>query len=201
MARARTADETYSWLVGGGEPSFEQHVVASILALSWAEAEDIGRAPYEMAGYEGLPPVLAGLFPHVALALTGGRDLVREDEEICLLELLLTSTTSNSEFECFLAGLVARRAQRPNHLWQDLGLRNRGELSSLMKRYFGSLARRNRADMKWKKFFFRTICSAAEYSLCTAPSCSECTDFDNCFGEETGESFLAQLRRNVEQAV
>lgn len=196
-----TAGNVYGWLIGGGEPSFEQHVVASILALSWEEAEEIGRAPYEMAGYEGLPPVLAQLFPHIALTLTGGRELGRDGEELCLLELLRSGTTANSDFECFLAGLVARRALRPNHLWQDLGLRSRAELSALMSLHFAPLARRNTADMKWKKFFFRTICSSDEYTLCTAPSCEECTDFDNCFGEETGESFLAHLRREADRVM
>ena len=31
--------------------------------------------------------------------------------------------------------------------------------------------------------------------LCTTPVCRDCTDFDHCFGEETGESRLARTRR------
>jgi nitrogen fixation protein NifQ len=80
-------------------------------------------------------------------------------------------------------------------LWQDLGLRDRGELSQLMKRHFRLLAARNSGDMKWKKFLYRMICRDAGYSLCTAPSCAECTDFENCFGDESGESRLARTRR------
>jgi nitrogen fixation protein NifQ len=64
--------------------------------------------------------------------------------------------------------------------------------------HFAPLARANKRDMKWKKFFFRAICRDASYSLCTAPSCSECCDFDNCFGEEDGESLLARLRLQAE---
>jgi nitrogen fixation protein NifQ len=93
---------------------------------------------------------------------------------------------------------VARRAQRPNHLWQDLGLGNRRELSRLMNQHFRPLAVRNTADMKWKKFLYRTICRDEGFSLCTAPSCSECNDFEACFGEESGESFLARARRKAE---
>jgi nitrogen fixation protein NifQ len=94
--------------------------------------------------------------------------------------------------------MIARRAQRPNHLWQDLGLDSRRDLSELMTRHFKPLAMRNTQDMKWKKFFYRTICSDAAYSLCTAPSCGECDDFDHCFGEETGQSLLARARRGHE---
>jgi nitrogen fixation protein NifQ len=67
-----------------------------------------------------------------------------------------------------------------------------------MTRHFAPLARRNRSYMKWKKFFFRTICRDADYALCSAPSCGECSDFDACFSEETGESLLAHIRRDAE---
>ena len=52
-----------------------------------------------------------------------------------------------------------------------------------MARHFKPLAMRNKQDMKWKKFFYRVICADAAYTLCTAPSCGECDDFDHCFGE------------------
>lgn len=196
-----TADEAYRWLLGEQDASFERHVVASILALAKAESDDLGRPLNEMAGYDGLPPALAALFPQAADWLSAEGILQREEEEACLLSLLIASASSGSAFERLLAGLVARRAQRPNHLWQDLGLRNRNELSLLMERYFAPLARRNKADMKWKKFFFRTICADASYTLCTAPSCSECGDFDACFGQEDGHAFLAHLRRDQARLV
>jgi nitrogen fixation protein NifQ len=98
-----------------------------------------------------------------------------------------------------LAAMLARRAQSPDHLWQDLGLRNRGELSRLMARHFRPLAARNSQDMKWKKFLYRMICRDAGYSLCTAPSCGECADFAACFGDESGESRLAQTRLSDER--
>ena len=71
---------------------------------------------------------------------------------------------------------------------------NRGELSKLMLRHFVSLARRNDQDMKWKKFFYRMICRDDGFSMCVAPCCSECCDFDACFGSESGESLLARTR-------
>jgi nitrogen fixation protein NifQ len=94
-----------------------------------------------------------------------------------------------------LAAIVARRAQRPNHLWQDLGLRHRRELSWLMERHFEPLATRNAADMKWKKFLYRMICRDTGFLICSAPICTECSDFDACFGDESGESLLASSRR------
>jgi nitrogen fixation protein NifQ len=119
---------------------------------------------------------------------------VRGADEACLLDLLTQCASERSAFQTRLAAMIARRAQSPNHLWQDLGLRNRGELSRLMGRHFRPLAARNTNDMKWKKFLYRMICRDAGYSLCTAPSCSECCDFEHCFGDESGESRLARVR-------
>lgn len=187
--------EAYGWLVAGECENFDLHVVASILALSAYEAELEAKPVFEMAGFEGVPPLLLAMFPHAGALFAASEPLVRSEDELCLLDLLQRGATAGSEIEMLLAGMIARRARRPNHLWQDLGLRNRGELSALMARHFAPLARRNRNDMKWKKFFFRTVCRDADYTLCTAPSCGECSDFDGCFGEETGESLLAHIRR------
>ncbi len=118
---------------------------------------------------------------------------INEDEK-CLRELLWRFRTASSPINSLLTSLVARRATRPNHLWQDLGLANRGELSRLMLRHFVTLAHRNDQDMKWKKFFYRMICRDDGFSMCAAPSCSECGDFDSCFGSESGESLLARIR-------
>lgn len=191
------ADDAYRWLMGDRD-GFAEHVIASILALSLADAAREKRSLPESAGYDGTPELLLTMFPHAAAVLAGEGALARSDDELCLVDLLMRGAATGSPLELLLARMIARRATRPNHLWQDLGLRNRGELSRLMNDYFGPLARRNKTDMKWKKFFFRMICRDADYNLCTAPSCGECSDFDNCFGEETGESLLAHLRRSAE---
>ena len=141
--------------------------------------------------------LIAQFFPKAAAwrSFSLSESVERDGGEACLLELLERCTTSREPFEMLLAAMIARRAQRPNHLWQDLGLRHRGELNELMARHFKPLALRNKADMKWKKFCFRLICADASFSLCTAPSCGECDDFAQCFGEETGMSLLASVRR------
>ena len=60
-----------------------------------------------------------------------------------------------------------------------------------MTRHFEPLAQRNDKDMKWKKFLYRAICRDAGYTLCPVPTCSECTDYADCFGDEDGESLLS----------
>ncbi len=185
-----------------GCDAFDAHVVASILAISSGEAGAGAQPQTDAAGLSGAEfgALIAEFFPKAsAWRLYGLTETVeRSADEACLLDLIGRCTTGRTAFEAQLSGMIARRAQRPNHLWQDLGLRDRGELSELMARHFKPLAMRNTGDMKWKKFLYRLICADASYTLCTAPSCAECDDFEQCFGEETGESLLARARRAAE---
>ncbi len=195
-------EDLYLLLMEARSPEFDPfdaHVVASILAISFGEALAEEQPLTSATGLpcEHLNDLVAQVFPNAApwrfLAPVGAVE--RSADEACLLDLLTSCATSRTVFETRLAAMIARRAQRPNHLWQDLGLNSRRDLSELMTRHFKPLAMRNKQDMKWKKFFYRMICADAAYSLCTAPSCGECDDFDHCFGEETGKSLLARSRR------
>jgi nitrogen fixation protein NifQ len=190
----------YRWLMEGGPrplcDGFDAHVLASAVSLAIVEGAREGRPVTAGTGLDGdaLSEVVTGIFPH-ARELLARLDL-REGvtlapDEACLRELLTRCATEQSPFEERLAAIVARRAQRPNHLWQDLGLRHRRELSWLMSRHFEPLASRNVRDMKWKKFLYRTICRDGSFPICTAPSCGECCDYDQCFGEEQGHSLVA----------
>jgi nitrogen fixation protein NifQ len=187
-----------------GCDEFAAHVAACILAISAGGACEFTKPLCTSAGLSAqqFSTLVREFFPRaMAWRLFALCETVeRPDEEICLFELLERCTTSRGPIELLFAAMIARRAQEPNHLWQDLGLNNRGELSELMNRHFKPLAMRNTGDMKWKKFFYRQICADEGFMLCAAPSCAECSDFENCFGEETGESLLARARRAAETA-
>ena len=197
-----TPDATYSYLRQANaatacEP-FDGHVLACIFAVGIGECKS-GGSLTDALGLSGseLRRIVDRYFPGASERLEalglGGEPIV-EDDERCMRELLWRFRTVPAPLTSVLSVLIARRATRPNHLWQDLGLANRGELSSLMQRHFRLLAQRNTHDMKWKRFFFRMICRDEGYRLCAAPSCSECCDFNTCFGDESGESLLARVR-------
>ena len=197
-----SAGAIYRLLILGSSPDadpFDVHVTACIFALAFWEAVSQNRSFTDTTGLEpgDLAAVISRFFPCAAYLFPSVLDVpvTRGADEACLLDLLTQCTTNGSDVQFRFAMMIARRAQSPNHLWQDLGLRNRGELSKLMTSHFRLLAARNSNDMKWKKFLYRMICRDAGYSLCTAPSCAECTDFENCFGDESGESRLARVRR------
>jgi nitrogen fixation protein NifQ len=177
----------------------DAHVVAAVLSLASAEVGDRDGALAECAGLDGevLAEIRRIMFPGAELGrVARGARLERDAEEQSVRDLLMMYASGSSWLERPLASIIARRCRQPNHLWQDLGLRSRGELSDLMRRHFGPMARKNSGDMKWKKFLYRMICSAEGFTLCTTPVCSECTDFEVCFGAEDGEARLARQRRS-----
>ena len=195
-----TPDALYAHLIKANATTacdpFDGHVLACVFAAAQDECR-AGGSFTDALGICGsaLRDLIASYFPGTLERMeTFKLDVeptINEDER-CLRELLWRFRTATSPINSLLTLLVARRATRPNHLWQDLGLANRSELSKLMLRHFAQLARRNDQDMKWKKFFYRMICRDEGFNMCVAPCCSECDDFDGCFGSESGESLLAQ---------
>jgi nitrogen fixation protein NifQ len=119
------------------------------------------------------------------IALTNGTPAPAPNDEFDdLVELLLEHRAEPSEPEAWLAYAVASAAMGENHLWQDMGLPSRKELSELMREHFPALAAMNSRDMKWKKFFYRQLCGRAGVPICKSPHCAECCDYAICFGPE-----------------
>lgn len=187
MPTEQTTTADYDRLMGGGTPAdaFDRHVFACILAAGLREApvpltEAVGLTRTELAA------LLAAHFPHCldladGLAEDRGADSLEEPD---LRDLLLRHGGAGTPEERWLAAMVARRSLRPNHLWQDLGLTARKDLSGLLHRHFRPLAEKNVRDMKWKKFFYRQMCEAEEIMICKSPICDQCSDFAICFGPE-----------------
>lgn len=108
----------------------------------------------------------------------------RQAETIELEQLLLQGSTADEPEAELIAGVVAAACLGSDHLWQDLGVWNRADLSDLLTLYFPRLAARNTTDMKWKKFFYKQLCQAEGIHTCLAPSCEVCIDYQACFGPE-----------------
>lgn len=101
-----------------------------------------------------------------------------------LRRLLLEHRADEDEEREWMTDIVVAACMGGNHLWQDLGLWSRKELSELMRINFPALAARNDRDMKWKKFLYKQLCMAEGIYTCRAPSCQVCVDYQVCFGPE-----------------
>lgn len=181
-------------LVAAADPArdpFDVHIIAAVLAVAAAEGNGLARG----AGLDHaeLARVAATMFPGAAAEIIAcaGPIHQRDAEEASVRDILMVFMSGDPAVARPLAAMVARRCKAPHHLWQDLGLDARDELSRLMTRHFAGLATRNSGDMKWKKFLYRMACGAEGIPLCPAPTCAECDDIALCFGDEDGPSRLA----------
>jgi nitrogen fixation protein NifQ len=208
-SRAATA---YRFLTGcdsadaqiDGDKAFDRHVLASVLAAAMTET---GSAA-ERSGLDAddLVMLVTQVFPHISvlfavLAGAASGDEVEDEEAAMVRDLLLAHRSSSGDIGRWLAAMVARRAMEPNHLWEDLGLRDRSELTRLLNRHFAPLALGNTKNMRWKRYFYRKLCEDDGMVMCSTPVCARCGDFNECFGDESGESRMADRRRQVDLQV
>jgi len=177
------------------DEDFDRHIFACIISVAASEAgaltDRLGLSP------ENLNALLSKFFgdrlprPLEVRPAVNPCDL---DESELVRNILLEHLSPRDAEGEWLAAMIARRALEPNHLWEDLGLRNRSELTRLMERRFASLAARNDKNMRWKRFIYRLMCENDGFVMCATPVCSNCADYQGCFGEEEGISRLSSDR-------
>lgn len=152
------------------------------LPLSGVDAADTRRL---MARW--FPGVEQALGLDWAVVARGQRSEPRYDEIEDLVALLMGNDPRGHharDEKRWVAHAVSQATLGNDHLWQDLHLPSRRELTALMNHWFPEVALRNDRDMKWKKFLYKQLCDKAEISICRAPSCSVCSDYAVCFGPE-----------------
>jgi nitrogen fixation protein NifQ len=94
-----------------------------------------------------------------------------------------SSAAEMADADC-LASIIAHACLRPDHLWRDLGLSGRDEVTDMLRRYFPAFAARNIDGMRWKKFLARELALSLGQTPRPAPGCPGCEDFGFCFGGE-----------------
>jgi nitrogen fixation protein NifQ len=176
----------YPELLAAADGSVNCKWLAQIIA-SWRAGE--GVLPDALGLDEGaFVQLLASRFPGCRLnsiapsgkSLDFSRMLEKQDLEKLLRRF---AAVQNQETEWLIAIIVAACLGN-DHLWQDLGLWSRNDLSALLFHNFPEMAARNDRDMKWKKFLYKQLCEAEGLYVCRAPSCDVCKDYSFCFGEE-----------------
>lgn len=90
------------------------------------------------------------------------------------IENFLKKYAIDDEARYVIAPNVARVSLEMNHLYQDLGFKNRIEMGQFMKRHFPHLAEIKPKEKLWKKFLYDAIGRVA-------PACAGCSDREHCF--------------------
>ncbi|WP_168792060.1 nitrogen fixation protein NifQ [Paraburkholderia aromaticivorans] len=99
--------------------------------------------------------------------------------------LLLThaSATVHADDAKCLAAIIAHACLRPDHLWRDLGLAGRDEVTWMLTRYFPTLVALNTVNLRWKKFLAEQRALSLGLQPGPAPGCPGCEDYGHCFSE------------------
>jgi nitrogen fixation protein NifQ len=185
-AMLEAASGVYRCLMSGAGGELNDHLLACMIG-SWQSGAGA------MPDWLGLPAaefrcLMAHHFPGAAPdgLVPHGKSIAetRDDEVDELARLMLMTKAGESASEAWMARVVAVGCMGSDHLWQDLGLWSRVDLTALMRRNFPALAARNVKDMKWKRFLYKQLCEAEGIYTCRAPSCEVCTDYRVCFGPE-----------------
>jgi nitrogen fixation protein NifQ len=135
----------------------------------------------------GFAALMARHFPAFslpAMLAVPATETERHAERDELLALLQEHCAGADVSEYWMAEIVTAACMGGDHLWQDLGLWSRVDLSRLMTQNFPALAARNTRDMKWKKFLYKQLCEGEGVVVCRSPSCEVCVDYAKCFGRE-----------------
>ncbi len=97
--------------------------------------------------------------------------------------LLLTyasAAVDTNDVRC-LASIIAHACLRPDHLWRDLGLAGREEVTWMLTRYFPALVLLNVDNLRWKKFLAQQRALSLGLQPGPAPGCPGCEDYGHCF--------------------
>lgn len=81
----------------------------------------------------------------------------------------------------WVSSVLAHACLRPDHLWRDLGLSGREDVTVLLARHYPGLVSRNVNNLRWKKFLAHSACEHADLPAAAAPGCSDCEDSAFCY--------------------
>jgi nitrogen fixation protein NifQ len=140
----------------------------------------------------GLPPAMFRemLYEHFGATARylpcarNGKTVALAPELVDLRHLLLEHRAGQRRSERWVAELVCAGCMGHDHLWSDLGLISRSQLTHLMRSNFPTLAAQNTQNMRWKKFLYKMLCESEGLYICRAPSCEVCSERPICFAPE-----------------
>jgi nitrogen fixation protein NifQ len=136
---------------------------------------------------DALDALLSRHFPHFALPHAAPERIARSEHQAfvdamraMLLQHESSLASTDADAHC-LATIIATACLRPDHLWRDLGLDGRDDVTAILTRHYPQLVARNTDGMRWKKFLARELALAEGRAPAPAPGCPGCEDYGFCY--------------------
>lgn len=108
-----------------------------------------------------------------------------------LLQSHARPSTTATTTQKWLAHAIAAASMGERHLWQDLGLSTRDELTTVLQTFFPGLHARNTPldktgqTLKWKRFLFKELGEQIGLPHLQPPGCHACRQRPFCFANQT----------------
>ena len=193
------------------QPSSVNHEWLACIVASWCQGDSVlpDYLGLECHDFNAIKQQYFANYPLPERAPSGKKlDFARMLERQDLIDLLKQHAQPQIPESDWIIALLVAACLGDDHLWHDLGLWSRTQLTALLQYNFPTLAAKNTHDMKWKKFLYKQLCEAEGLFLCRAPSCQVCADYGQCYGSEEqtidsrpqtndNDSYLASLNNSV----
>ncbi|WP_321887849.1 nitrogen fixation protein NifQ [Paraburkholderia bannensis] len=169
---ARSAD---AWLFARLVAAREVRGERALLGLS---ASDLAALAARHFAADSLAPALPQ--SHAAVALL---DETHAAFAVAMRDFLISVAAPEvDELDArALATILAHACLRPDHLWRDLGLSGRDDVTQMLTRFFPEVVARNTDNLRWKKLLARELALSCGGVPGPAPGCPGCEDFGFCF--------------------
>ncbi len=176
-------EEIYDLLVPA-EPLSPNHVWLAKIIASWSVGDSVLPDSLGMSDTQ-FAQMHTTFFAHTFIPSKAysraTSDFSQMPEREDLRKLLLEGCDNTNQQTVWMAELIIAACLGADHLWQDLGLWARADLTALMQHNFPTLAKRNDKNMRWKKFLYKQMCETEGIYVCRSPSCEVCEEFSECF--------------------
>lgn len=169
---ARSAD---AWLFARLVAAREVRGERALLGLSASELDALAARHFAVGALALVVPQ-----PHEAIALL---DATHATFAAAMRDFLigLASPDVDADDARALATILAHACLRPDHLWRDLGLSGRDDVTQMLTRFFPDVVARNTENLRWKKLLARELALSYGGVPGPAPGCPGCEDFGFCF--------------------
>ncbi|HEV3423082.1 MAG TPA: nitrogen fixation protein NifQ [Paraburkholderia sp.] len=180
------AARTGHWMAAAVDPrSYDAWLLAKLIATREVRGElaSLGLSP------EHWGRLVSRHFTGDAMpsAPAGGVTMLNKQEHVdfvtklrALMLRYVSPVVSGDDAQC-LASIIVHACLRPDHLWRDLGLAGREEVSVMLDRYFPALVALNVENLRWKKFLAQQLALSLGQEPGPAPGCPGCEDYGHCF--------------------
>lgn len=158
------------------QPDRDQAAVTRLLADAPREWDEADRRLFAIVGGHVQSRTDAGDFPPNAAdpaALAGP-----------LYRFLLQHRARKDSSHARLSGWLASACMGNHHLWQDLGLDARPQVSRLLQIAFPALHDSNVRQLRWKRHLFLCLGETLGRPGLRPPKCDDCGDFAVCIGAD-----------------